>query len=160
MLGQSGPRSNGNEGVLCIPQRPNITGTSPSDSLVSYPGHSLGVGSYCSPEKQLVYSSAPADWVGLIDETLINTTTLGQSGPGSNGNEGVLYISQSTRTGVRHKMWFSVIPRTHSGKNSRNVKTLMKRNSHSSRMVLLLMLPMLPYEKFGEHLISCKTQME
>ena len=40
---QSGPGSNGNEGVLCIPQGPSITGTSPSDCLVSYPGHSLGV---------------------------------------------------------------------------------------------------------------------
>ena len=38
----SGPGSNGNEGVLCIPQNSSITGTSPSDYLVSYPGHSLG----------------------------------------------------------------------------------------------------------------------
>ena len=38
-LGQSGPRSNGNEGVLHIPQSSSITGTSPSDCLVSYPGH-------------------------------------------------------------------------------------------------------------------------
>ena len=35
MTGQSGPGSNGNEGVLRIPQSPNITGTSPSDCLVS-----------------------------------------------------------------------------------------------------------------------------
>ena len=35
-LGQSGPGSDGNEGVLCIPR------TSPSDHLVSYPGHLLG----------------------------------------------------------------------------------------------------------------------
>ena len=40
--GQSGPRSDGNEGVLRIPQSSSITGTSPSDCLVSYPGHSLG----------------------------------------------------------------------------------------------------------------------
>ena len=39
--GQSGPGSNGNEGVFCIPQSLSITGTSPSDCLVSYPGHSL-----------------------------------------------------------------------------------------------------------------------
>ena len=44
MLGQSGPKSNGNEGVLCIPQDPSITGTAPSDCLVSYPRHSLGRG--------------------------------------------------------------------------------------------------------------------
>ena len=29
--------------VLCIPQSSSITGTSPSDCLVSYPGHLLGV---------------------------------------------------------------------------------------------------------------------
>ena len=39
---QSGSGSNGNEGVLCIFQSPSITVTSPSDCLVSYPGHSLG----------------------------------------------------------------------------------------------------------------------
>ena len=40
--GPNGPGSNGNEGVLRIPQSPNITGTPPSDFFVSYPGHSLG----------------------------------------------------------------------------------------------------------------------
>ena len=34
--------SNGNEGVLRIPQSSSIAGTSPSDYLVSYLGHSLG----------------------------------------------------------------------------------------------------------------------
>ena len=43
-LSQSGPGSNGNEEILCIPQSSSITGTSPSDCLVSYPGHSLGRG--------------------------------------------------------------------------------------------------------------------
>ena len=38
--GQSGPGSDGNEGVLRIPQRSSIAGTSPSDCLVSYLGHS------------------------------------------------------------------------------------------------------------------------
>ena len=33
--GQSGSGSDGNEGVLCIPQSSSITGTSPSDCLVS-----------------------------------------------------------------------------------------------------------------------------
>ena len=32
------------EGVLCIPQSSSITGTSPWDYLMSYPGHSLGGG--------------------------------------------------------------------------------------------------------------------
>ena len=39
--GQSGPGSDSNEVVLRIPQSSCITGTSPSDCLVSYPGHSL-----------------------------------------------------------------------------------------------------------------------
>ena len=60
--GQSGPGSDGNEGVLCIPQSSGITETSASDGLVSYPGHSLGGGSYPSAEKQSVYSVAPANW--------------------------------------------------------------------------------------------------
>ena len=47
--GQSGPRSDGNEGVLNIPQSSSITGVSPSDCLLSYPGHLLGE-SYPSAE--------------------------------------------------------------------------------------------------------------
>ena len=39
--GQSGPGSDGNEGVLSIPQSSSIIVTSPSDCFVSYPGHSL-----------------------------------------------------------------------------------------------------------------------
>ena len=64
ILGQSGPGSHGNEGVLHIPQSPCITGTSPSDCFVSYPGHSLGV-SYPSAEKQSVYSTDPANLSNL-----------------------------------------------------------------------------------------------
>ena len=59
--GQSRPGSNGNKGVVCIPQSSRITGTLPSDCLASYLGHSLGE-SYSSVEKQSVYSAAPADW--------------------------------------------------------------------------------------------------
>ena len=61
--GQSGPPgSNGNEGVLRIPKSSSTAGTSPSDCLVSYLGHSLRGGSYPSAEVQSVYSTAPADW--------------------------------------------------------------------------------------------------
>ena len=60
--GQNRPGSNGNVGVPRIPQGPSITGISPSDCLVSYPGHSLEWGSYPSAEVQLVYSTAPANW--------------------------------------------------------------------------------------------------
>ena len=56
--GQSGPGSNGNEGVLRIPQSSSTAETSPSYCLVSYPGHSLVVGgSYPSAEVQSVYSN-------------------------------------------------------------------------------------------------------
>ena len=54
--GLSGPSSDGNEGVLCIPQSSSITGTSQSDWLVSYPGHMLKWG-YSSAEKQSDYST-------------------------------------------------------------------------------------------------------
>ena len=35
-----------------------------------------------------------------IDGTLTGTTTPGQSGPGSNGDEGVLHIPQTSKTGT------------------------------------------------------------
>ena len=59
--GQSRPRSNGNERVLCIPQSSSITRASPSDCLMSYPRHSSRE-SYPSEEMQSVYSATPADW--------------------------------------------------------------------------------------------------
>ena len=72
--GQSGPGSDGNERVLRIPQSSSIAGTSTSDCLVSYPGHSLEGGSYPSAEKQSVYSTAPVDWamfrLNSNDETI------------------------------------------------------------------------------------------
>ena len=63
--GQSGPGSDGNVGLLHIPQSFSITGISPSDCLVSYPGHSLR-GCYRSAEVQSVYSTAQTDWVIII----------------------------------------------------------------------------------------------
>ena len=60
--GQSELWSDGNEGVLCIPQSFSINVASPSDCLVSYSTHSLEVVSYPSAEVQSVYSTAPADW--------------------------------------------------------------------------------------------------
>ena len=85
--GQSGPGSDGNEGVLTFPKAPALLKTSRSDclvlargvvtlcrevvrifctpsrvgldKLVSYPGHS---GSYTSAEIQSVYSAPLADW--------------------------------------------------------------------------------------------------
>ena len=43
-LGLSGPGSNGNVGVLYIPQSSSIAGASPSDCLESFPGYSSVVG--------------------------------------------------------------------------------------------------------------------
>ena len=64
--GQSGPGSDGNEGVFNIPQIFSITGISPSECLVSYPGHSLGEFFPPSAEMQLVYFTAPVNWARLF----------------------------------------------------------------------------------------------
>ena len=58
--GQSEPRSNGNEGVLYIPQSSSITGTSPLDCLISYAGHSFGE-PYSTVEMPSVHSVTPVD---------------------------------------------------------------------------------------------------
>ena len=76
-LDQSGPGSNGNEGLLHIPQS-SKTEASPSDAVCCH-----------TQETSFIWS---------IDETLRGTTTLDQSGPGSNGNEGLLHIPQSSKT--------------------------------------------------------------
>ena len=60
-LGLNGPGSDGNEGLLCIPQNSSIIRTSPSDHLLSCLGHSLGAFSP-SAEVQPLYSRVPADW--------------------------------------------------------------------------------------------------
>ena len=57
---QSGTGSDGNKGVIRIPQSSSYTGGSSSDFLVSYPGHSLGE-SYPFSVKQSAYSIAPTD---------------------------------------------------------------------------------------------------
>ena len=42
-----------------------------------------------------------SNWsIWAIDGTLISTINLGQRGPGSNGNERVVYALQSSRTGA------------------------------------------------------------
>ena len=77
-LGRTG--SNGNEGVHIL--LASSIAASPSDGLVSYPGHSLVGEDYSSGEMLLMYSTAPADWACEF---------------GSNGNEVVLYIPQSSK---------------------------------------------------------------
>ena len=48
---QSGPGSDGNEGVLRIPQSSSIDGAAPSVCLVSYLGHSLAGGVFYSSSR-------------------------------------------------------------------------------------------------------------
>ena len=62
--GQSGTGSDGNEGVLHIPQSSSITEVSPLVCLVSYLGYSFGSGggSYPSTEMHSMFSTAPAEW--------------------------------------------------------------------------------------------------
>ena len=60
ILGQSGPRINGNKGVLHISHSSSIIVVTPLDCLVSYPGHLLAKESYPSAEMQSVYSAVPA----------------------------------------------------------------------------------------------------
>ena len=57
---QSGCMSDSNEEVLRIPLSSSISGNSPSDGLVSYPGLSLG-DYYPFTEKRSVHSTGPAD---------------------------------------------------------------------------------------------------
>ena len=65
-LGESGPGSDGNEGVPCIPQCSSIIKAFSSDGFVPYPGHQLVGGSYPLPfEMQSVYFTTPADWAKL-----------------------------------------------------------------------------------------------
>ena len=63
--GQSGPGSDDNKGVFCIPQSSSIAGTSPSDCLVSYLGHLLGgVLLLCWEAVGVFYHP---NWLGMIN---------------------------------------------------------------------------------------------
>ena len=64
---QNWPWSDSNEEVLCILQNSRVTGSLPSDFVVSYLGHSLE-GSYLSAKKKRsVYSPAPAKWATKLN---------------------------------------------------------------------------------------------
>ena len=62
---QIGPRSNSNEKVLWTPKSSRITGVSPSDYLMPYPGQSMGK-FYSSTEMQSVYFAALAELVIFV----------------------------------------------------------------------------------------------
>ena len=63
----NGPGSDGNEGILCIPQNLRITEASPSDCLMSYPGHTLGE-SYPSAEMQSMYLFCSPSRLGWLNK--------------------------------------------------------------------------------------------
>ena len=63
-LGQSGPGSEVNEGVLQIPQSSSIT-----IRLLSIISSTLVEVSYPCAERQSVYSTAPDDWANLVNNT-------------------------------------------------------------------------------------------
>ena len=58
---QNGAESDGNKGILKIPQSSSISRASLSDALVSYSGHPL-VRSYPSAEIQSEYFAGPVYW--------------------------------------------------------------------------------------------------
>ena len=69
-MGQSEPGSDGNEGVLGIPQSNSNTGASPSDFLVLFPGYSLEeVLPLCREAVSVFYS--PSRLVKEKDEKII-----------------------------------------------------------------------------------------
>ena len=70
ILGLSGPGSIGNEEIPCISQSSCITGTSPSDCLMSYAGHSLAGVLPLGRDAVGVFYSPPADWACIHIETI------------------------------------------------------------------------------------------
>ena len=77
--GQNGPGSDGNEGVFHIPQSSCITGASPSDSLESYPRHSLRGQFYLSAEMRSVYFISPADLAAVARGRIIGFIPLARA---------------------------------------------------------------------------------
>ena len=66
--GQSESGSDGNKGVLRIPQSSRITGASASDYLVSNPGHSFeGVLPLCRDAVGVFYSPSQLGWQNLVE---------------------------------------------------------------------------------------------
>ena len=89
---QSGPGSDGNEGVLCIPRSSCITGTSLSDCLVSYPGHPLAGGITLQQRRSRCIRTSPSDWV---NEWLVKHIGLFSLGKQTNVGERKLCIQTS-----------------------------------------------------------------
>ena len=133
--GQSGPGSDGNEEVLHIPQSSRFTGASPSDCLVSYPGH-LGE-LYLFAEMQSVYSTALADWaltIVALFQKMLSIVTI---------HHHVMPLAQISLTLSRH---FS-LSFISSGRSSR----LHPVSSHSCCMYVLAGHPAFARPYVGVH---------
>ena len=70
-LGLSGPGSNGNKEILSIPQSSIITGSSPSNGLVSYLGHSFWVGGL-TPLERCSQHILQLQLIGLVKNQKVN----------------------------------------------------------------------------------------
>ena len=94
---QSGPRSNGNEEVLYIPQN-SQNGAFPSDGIMSYPEHSLGDLTPIQRCSQSISTVPPPFWIreNLEVMAIKEYSTLPQ----------ILKLKP------HHQMQFSVLPRT------------------------------------------------
>ena len=66
-----GPGSDGNKGVLRIPQSSSITGASPSDCLISYPGYSLGGGVLPVFKEAVGIFYSSSSWLGQAGGTIV-----------------------------------------------------------------------------------------
>ena len=76
-LGQSGPGSNGNEGVLHILQSTSIIGASPSDCLKLYPGYLFGVGpSPLQKCSQCILQPLPTELCEILGSKFTSTCTI------------------------------------------------------------------------------------
>ena len=71
---ESGPESDGNEGVFCILKISSVTEASPFDCLESYLGYSWEE-FYPSAEKQSVYSAATADEANILLKSRMSIET-------------------------------------------------------------------------------------
>ena len=122
--------------------------------------------SYPSTEKQLVYLTPPADWaiefsvskvsmiktvqyqtiqfststqfssIWPIDRTFSGATTLGQSGIGSDGNEGVLRVPQSSsNTGTSSPYSLVLYQDTHCVSYPSTEKQLVYSTAHAHKAI-------------------------
>ena len=102
--GQSGPGSDGNEEVLCIPQSSRITVNSLSNCLVSLLGHMLRGCSYPSAEKQSMYSTAQHSLGESYPSVRRQSVYSTVQADWASAWEGLYFLNPSTT----RKMWHNV----------------------------------------------------